>query len=131
MELLGEKDLFESISERWHLSNIAVHPSYQRRGIAGQLTKRGLKIAGEERVPVTLEATISAEPLYRHIGFRDYSYNCLAEDIDGPALIWEPEGLEGSFGTNWPPPQTLVGRGKGRQWNPVVSYREEHGDASM
>jgi GNAT superfamily N-acetyltransferase len=80
-----------------------VYPSYQRRGIAGLLTKWGLEIASQERVPVTLKATINAEPLYRHIGFRDYSYNCLAEDIDRPALIWEPEGVEGSYGTNFPP----------------------------
>lgn len=77
MKLLRGKDLFESIIERWHLSNIAVHPSYQHHGIAGQLTKWGLKIASES------EATINAEPVYRHIGFRDYSYNYLARDIDG------------------------------------------------
>jgi hypothetical protein len=81
-------------------------------------------------VPVTLEATISAEALYRHIGFHDYSYNSLAKDIDGPALIWEPEGLEGSFGTNWPPSQTLAGLGKGRQWNPIVPYFEDQRVAS-
>lgn len=92
MKLVRSKDLFESISERWLLSYMAVHTSYQRRGISDQLTKWGLKITSEERVPVTLEETISAEPLYRRIGFRDYSHNCLAKDIDRPALTWEPVG---------------------------------------
>lgn len=92
LKLLQGTDLFESISERWDLCNIAVHPSYQQRGIAGHLTKWGLEIAVRERVPVTLEVTINAEALYRRIELRDYSYNCLAEDIDEPALIWNRRG---------------------------------------
>lgn len=94
LKLLEGTDLFESISERWHLCNIAVYPSYQRRGIAGQMTTWGLEIASQEQVPKTLEATINAEALYRRIGFRDYSYNCLAEDIDGPSTHMGTGGVK-------------------------------------
>jgi hypothetical protein len=43
LTLLEGTDLFDSISERWHLSNIAVHPSNWRRGIAGQLNQVGIE----------------------------------------------------------------------------------------
>jgi hypothetical protein len=85
----------------------------------------GIGARRQRKSPVTLEATIGAEPLYRQMGFRDYSYNCLSEEIDGPALIWEPEGMEGSFGTKFPPREALVGRGKGRQRKPLDAYQEE------
>jgi len=77
-------------------------------GLQAGLTKCGSEIASEERVPVTLEATINAEPLCRRIGFRDYSYKCLVEDVDGSALIWEPEELKGSYSMNFPARETLI-----------------------
>ncbi|KAL9043786.1 MAG: hypothetical protein Q9214_003039, partial [Letrouitia sp. 1 TL-2023] len=55
-------DPYAPIPERWHLSNLAVAPAFQGRGIASRLMDWGLDIARREGVPVTLTASQKAEP---------------------------------------------------------------------
>ncbi|KAI4157638.1 MAG: hypothetical protein LQ342_008122 [Letrouitia transgressa] len=90
-------DPYALVPERWHLSNLAVAPAFQGRGIASRLMDWGLDIARREGVPVTLTTSLKAEPVYRHRGFK----TLVTFDIEGvrmgaPVLVWglEEEELE-------------------------------------
>ena len=56
--------------EMWKLRNLAVHPSYQRRGIGAQLIQWGKQQATEEKCPVVLTSSMEGQGLYLKEGFR-------------------------------------------------------------
>lgn len=60
--------------DAWHVMNVAVAPSYRRRGIATMLLERLFEVtAGDERRGYTLEVRVSntsAIRLYEKLGFR-------------------------------------------------------------
>lgn len=51
------------------LSGLAVHPDYQRQGIAGKLMQFGLDRADEEGLPIYLTASEKGVALYSKYGF--------------------------------------------------------------
>jgi len=53
----------------WYLAALAVHPNYQRRGIASMLLKWGLDAADRDGLPLYLEASQSGKPVYSRHGF--------------------------------------------------------------
>lgn len=56
----------------WHLANIAVEPSWRRRGVASSLVREMFSVAGDDQ-PFTLEvrpSNTSAIALYEALGFR-------------------------------------------------------------
>jgi len=53
----------------WYLGALAVHPDYQRRGIASMLLKWGLDAADRDGLPLYLEASQPGKPLYLRHGF--------------------------------------------------------------
>src|ERR687886_2859315 len=59
--------------DAWHVMNVAVDPSYQRRGIATQLLERLFELtAGDDGRGYTLEVRVSNEGairLYEKLGF--------------------------------------------------------------
>ncbi|KAB8343037.1 hypothetical protein FH972_022631 [Carpinus fangiana] len=90
----------------WHLSNLAVVPQYQRRGIATALVQWGLDHAASETadrkregkvpVPVTLVASIAGLPLYARLGFKvvgweDDSFLDFSTD-GGASMVWDSSG---------------------------------------
>ncbi|KAF6219096.1 hypothetical protein HO133_004921 [Letharia lupina] len=98
--LAEAKSDFASIPEMWKMQNLAVHPNFQRRGIASMLLNWGKQQAGKEGVPIGLEASELARPLYLKNGFRKFG-NMHIEDFpieDVPIFLWEPRGLEGMWG---------------------------------
>ncbi|KAF1811833.1 acyl-CoA N-acyltransferase [Eremomyces bilateralis CBS 781.70] len=71
--------ILATLPSRWHLSALAVHPAFHRRGIGSQLLEHGLQFADEERVPVTLNASVAGRPLYEKSGFEVVKTCLIAE----------------------------------------------------
>ncbi|OAX83303.1 hypothetical protein ACJ72_02336 [Emergomyces africanus] len=53
------------------LSFIGTHPEHERRGAASMLIRWGLEHSAKEGVPIQLESTMVAWPLYKKLGFED------------------------------------------------------------
>ena len=51
------------------LNFVATDPSYRRRGAATQLLQWGIERSKQEGVPIYLESTVEAGPLYEGLGF--------------------------------------------------------------
>ncbi|PGH06100.1 hypothetical protein AJ79_06634 [Helicocarpus griseus UAMH5409] len=81
--------------ELWYLSTLAVHPSYQRRGIGTKLVEWGMEQARMEKVPVGLEPSIKGTGLYEKLGFRTISKSEWIEGQWVSAMLWEPP-IEGA-----------------------------------
>jgi hypothetical protein len=58
------------LSHSTDLRRIAVHPNYQRRGVAGQLLQWGLDRADSEKLVSYLNGRPQARQLYENSGFR-------------------------------------------------------------
>lgn len=78
--------------EMWYMATMAVHPSYQRRGIGSTLLNWGLEHARRENIPVGTEASAEGEQLYVKHGFKVVSAMEWSEGHSSPVMIWEPEG---------------------------------------
>ncbi len=77
-QLVGNVSLSTEAKYRgvWSIGNVAVHPAYQGRGIAGQLLEASLHEAQERKAQwVILEVdrdNLAAQRLYRRLGFEVY-----------------------------------------------------------
>jgi GNAT superfamily N-acetyltransferase len=60
---------YKDPDEVWFLSEIAVDPEHQRKGIAMELLRWGMQLARKDGVPVCLNSTTSGEKLYEKAGF--------------------------------------------------------------
>ena len=70
-------------------------PVYQRRGVGAKLISWGLEQAELEKVPVTLNSSTVAEPLYRRMGFKTFHLMDLPGIRMGvPSLIRWPSNRE-------------------------------------
>jgi ribosomal protein S18 acetylase RimI-like enzyme len=65
------RDWFDSrFGDQYHyLISMAVHPDYQRRGIATAMVNLGLARANKQRIPVALIASPMGAKLYKSLGF--------------------------------------------------------------
>ncbi len=76
--LVGNVTLSREVKQHgvWSIGNVAVHPGYRGRGIAGQLLEASLGEAQKRRAKwVILEVerdNLGAQRLYRHLGFEVY-----------------------------------------------------------
>lgn len=90
---------FPSIPEIWKLQYIAVHPAFRHRGVASMFLDWGKRQAERESVPIGLESSQLARPLYLKNGFRRYGHMRIKdfpiEDV--PTFLWEPRGMEGRW----------------------------------
>ncbi|KAI0883007.1 putative GNAT family acetyltransferase [Annulohypoxylon maeteangense] len=57
------------VSPCYHLSFIGTDPSHERRGAATMLIQWGIHQSKKYNVPIYLESTLVAAPLYRKLGF--------------------------------------------------------------
>lgn len=88
-------DEFSALPERWHLHNFCVNPKFQRRGIGAQLMAWGLQKGAEEKVPVTLNSSVIAEPLYRKLGFITWvRLDWPGLRMGAPSLVYWPPGVQ-------------------------------------
>ncbi|TAQ90552.1 hypothetical protein B7494_g1106 [Chlorociboria aeruginascens] len=70
----------------YRLTFVGTYPGFQRRGAGTMLTKWGLAKAEKENIPVYLESTITALPLYQKLGFIP---------IDGLSMELPDMGVDG------------------------------------
>ena len=56
-------------TKQLQLRILGTHPDYQRRGAATQHCQWGMKLAKEQKVPITLFSSHSGQKLYSNIGF--------------------------------------------------------------
>ncbi|QSS53970.1 GNAT family acetyltransferase [Histoplasma capsulatum var. duboisii H88] len=78
------------------LSFIGTHPSYERRGAATMLIQWGLERSVKENVPIQLESTIVAWPLYKRLGFEDKKRILMQLEglrKDGQSVLYEELSL--------------------------------------
>ena len=98
--LAEAKSDFASIPEMWKMQNLAVHPDFQRRGVASMLLDWGKRQAEREGCPIGLESSELARPLYLRNGFRRFGYMHIRDFPipEVPIFLWEPRGAEGRWG---------------------------------
>ncbi|KAF2438486.1 hypothetical protein P171DRAFT_371460, partial [Karstenula rhodostoma CBS 690.94] len=88
---------FKAINPRWHMGLICVSPKFQRRGVGSMLVHQVQKLAADEGLPVTLEASIVGRFLYLKSGFKIVGEVKLCEEYTDALMLWEPSGLEGRW----------------------------------
>ena len=70
----------------WTLYILAIHPDYERRGIARLLLADGMRMAEEDDTSVFLTSTMTGAGLYERIGFERLETLPLS---DGDEWKWE------------------------------------------
>ncbi|KAH8700371.1 acyl-CoA N-acyltransferase [Talaromyces proteolyticus] len=78
------------------LSFIGTDPKHERRGAASILIQWGLEYSKRDNIPVALESTQVAWPLYQKLGFRaekDISMVLEGLGADGKPIIYEEKSL--------------------------------------
>ena len=91
-------DFYDVLKEYWLLGMLGVDPAYQRRGVGGIILKHGLNIAADEKVPVTLQASVVGRKLYQELGFVTIQSSTLVDGLeDMAAMLWEPPDLKGRW----------------------------------
>ena len=90
---------FNDIPEMWRLRGLCVEPAFQGLGAAGKLLEWGKEQASKEACPIGLSSSRMAEAVYIKKGFRRYGRMLVNGAIEVPVMIWEPEGMEGKWGT--------------------------------
>jgi ribosomal protein S18 acetylase RimI-like enzyme len=88
---------FNELGPRWHLAFIGVSPRHQRQGVGKLLVERGQKLAREEGLPLTLEASVPGRGLYAKLGFKTVGEVRVSEEIRNPMMLWEPEERQGRW----------------------------------
>jgi ribosomal protein S18 acetylase RimI-like enzyme len=91
----GESEMAVRYGERWDVSRIVVLPEYQRRRLGKHLMELVINRAEEEKVAVSLAASVDGEQLYLHMGFEvrgRYSMT-FGDDRHYAIMIWRPEEL--------------------------------------
>ncbi|KAK0617327.1 hypothetical protein B0T14DRAFT_435023 [Immersiella caudata] len=70
--MLAEDAMKRCFGERdcYRLSFVCIDPEYQGRGAGSQLTRRVLDMAATDQLPVYLESTENAVPMYERYGFK-------------------------------------------------------------
>ena len=89
-------DFNEVLDGYWLLGLLGVDPKCQRRGIGQRIVQRGLDVAAQENVPVTLKASPVGRGLYQKMGFKTIQTEGVVEEAaarGGLPMLWEPPGM--------------------------------------
>jgi GNAT superfamily N-acetyltransferase len=84
----------------WLLGLLGVDPKFYRRGIGQRIVQRGLDVAAEEKVPVTLKASTVGRSLYQNMGFKTIHMEVAVDEAAAKAglpMLWEPPALTGTW----------------------------------
>ena len=54
-------------------------------------------MAADEKIPVTLEASIVGKKLYLKNGFKNVNEVELCAECSDALMVWEPKGMEGTW----------------------------------
>jgi hypothetical protein len=68
-----------------------------RIGVGTKLCRWVMEQAAQERVPVTLEASVLGRQLYSKLGFVQFDRSVINENLQGNAMMWEPPAQKGSW----------------------------------
>ncbi len=111
-ELVGNVSVYPAqypreLGETWILANVAVHPDYRRRGLAGSLVEASLEMirrrAGARVILQVNYDNIAAQRLYERHGFI----------YERAWRIWRRSGFMGSAAA---PPGLPVAQSNGNEW---------------
>ncbi|KAF2489869.1 acyl-CoA N-acyltransferase [Lophium mytilinum] len=97
MHAATQYSFYSQLESYWYLGLLGVSPKHQRRGIGARLVAHGQKIAAEDKMPVTLEASVMGRGLYAKLGFLEIERLKIVDGLEGVAMLWEPEGTEGTW----------------------------------
>ncbi|KAH9871249.1 hypothetical protein IAQ61_005428 [Plenodomus lingam] len=92
--------LYAPLAPYWHVSGLAIHPQYQRRGLGALLVREGQRLArgdegvGGTGVPMVLESSVVARRLYEKCGFEVLREERVGEGWE-VCMVWYPEGWRG------------------------------------
>lgn len=78
------------------LSFIGTDPQHERRGAASMLIQWGLERSNRDNIPIALESTLVAWPLYQKLGFQDEkNISMVLEGLgeDGKSITYEEKSL--------------------------------------
>lgn len=84
----------------WLLGLLGVDPKCHRKGIGQRIVQRGLDVATEDKVPVTLKASVLGRGLYQKMGFKNIHLEVPLDEaaaIAGLPMLWEPSELKGTW----------------------------------
>lgn len=79
----------------WFLHILAVHSSYQRKGLGKALVKVGMELAEKDGFPTYLEASKEGMGLYSQLGWEVIAKVQMLPGINAPVMSWTPPGVEG------------------------------------
>lgn len=88
-----------AISESHYILGLtftATDPSEERRGAGSMLIQWGVERSKKENIPIVLESTLSAIPLYESHGFKsEENISLVLEDMgkDGKPVIYREKSL--------------------------------------
>lgn len=88
---------FAAMNPRWHVGLLCVSPEFQRRGVGSRLIQHAQRLAADEGLPLTLEASVVGKSLYFKRGFKVVNEVKLCEEYSDALMVWEPSGLEGTW----------------------------------
>ncbi|KAJ4356686.1 uncharacterized protein N0V89_004722 [Didymosphaeria variabile] len=88
---------FNVLDPRWHMGLICVSPKFQRRGVGSMLVQHSQRLAADDKLPLTLEASIVGRKLYLKSGFKLVGEAKLCEEFTDGLMVWEPVGMEGTW----------------------------------
>jgi GNAT superfamily N-acetyltransferase len=66
---LDEDGRYDNYEERWQVTLLAIHPTFQGHGIGSMLLERGCQIADSEGIPSLVNSSPVGERLYSKLGF--------------------------------------------------------------
>ncbi|OBT84149.1 hypothetical protein VE02_07486 [Pseudogymnoascus sp. 03VT05] len=85
----------EDRKNRWYVQSVVVAEQWRGRGVGKKLMAWVLEQAQKEGVPVSLEASLMGERLYRSIGFELLDRFIVridgCEEDDGGIMMWSPK----------------------------------------
>lgn len=94
-------ELYGGLPPHLHLLILAVAPDQQGKGVGREMLRWGLDLAEREQLPVVLESSQYARPVYESEGFKTYTTINMDHEREGkldvPVMLWQPSALQGKL----------------------------------
>ncbi|KAH8677927.1 acyl-CoA N-acyltransferase [Xylariales sp. PMI_506] len=110
MPLWEKRDQFFGGRKHVYCVTMATHPDYRRKGIGRMLVQWGIDIAEQLGLPIYVESTTTAVPLFESTGFKILEGEAVvhkasatgdSEDIEVPLMVRMPTKANGLSFEDW------------------------------